>query len=90
MKVILSVSGFVIIVLYVIQIGISNAQSTGGIGLTQLTSRLAQIKKENVSLREKLYTSSSLYQIASVAARMGFVEAKSEISIDAPPPLAIR
>lgn len=63
--------------LAVLQITTSNMLSTDGIDLGNMQSRLAQLKKENTLLREKIYTVGSLTHVASVAAGLGFVPEKS-------------
>ncbi|MBI2033137.1 MAG: hypothetical protein HYT10_01585 [Candidatus Levybacteria bacterium] len=81
---------FIIIILSIVQVSISNSLSTTGIQLSKLEKEIAVYKRDNTLLREEVLSDSSLYNIASKASEMGFVEAKSRVYIGAPLPLAVR
>lgn len=79
-----------IVMLSVVQIVVSSRLSTTGIVLGKLENSLKNYSEENEKLREKLLLSSSLTQIASSAASLGFVSEKSQIVLTGPLPIAIR
>lgn len=85
-------STFVIIIvgLSILQVGLLNRLSTTGIELENLQSQVAKIKKENTILEEKILEASSLMNLSKEAKTIGFVEAKSQIFLTNPLPLAFR
>ncbi len=84
------ISIFIIIVLSIIKTVVANRLSIAGINLEQIQNELSYYKTQNLVLREKLLTASSLTKIASEAALLGFVEGGSQISLTKPLPLAIK
>lgn len=60
------------ILLAVVKISVENAFSTSGIQYGMTQQKIQVLSKENMILREKLYTQSSLTHIASAAATLGF------------------
>ncbi|HEX7041675.1 MAG TPA: hypothetical protein VF189_00340 [Patescibacteria group bacterium] len=80
----------IIVVLSIVQISISNAFSTDGITLGKMQEKIAQIEKENMMLKEQLYTKSAYTTIQASASAEGFVENKSSIVLGGVQPLAIR
>jgi hypothetical protein len=78
------------IILSVVHVIVSNMLSTAGVDLDKLQTDLTKYQKENTILREHVLTDTSLNFIASSAAKMGFVNAKTNIYIQAPLPLAKR
>lgn len=80
----------IIIILSIVQIGISNAFSTDGITLGIMQEKIATLEKENMLLKEKIYTLSSYTNIAEKANTLGFVENKSTVVLGGIQPLAIR
>lgn len=87
---IISVLVFVILVLSVVRVGVSNRITTGGIAVASIEDQVSSYKKENLILQEKLLTISSLTQIASHAAEIGFVPAKANLVISTGIPVAIK
>lgn len=80
---------FVVVLLSITQIIVSNHLSTKGVVMESLESQLASLEKENMLLKEKMYTASSYTTIASYAASLGFSEkGGGEIVYTAPIPLA--
>lgn len=71
-----------------VQVFVSNRISTSGIELSEMQGQIKEYKTENYVLSEKLLTETSLVNIASVAAQIGFVEVKSKIYLSTPLPLA--
>jgi cell division protein FtsL len=80
----------VIMALSVVRIGIENSISTTGIELVRLQGELDEYKKENYQLEEKYLAESSLTEIASKAATLGFVDAKKTVYLSTPLPLALK
>ena len=74
----------------IIEISVSNSLTTDGIQLGKIQANIDTVKKDNMLLKEKLLTMSSYTEIASQAAALGFVNAKSAIFLDQPIPLAIK
>lgn len=79
-----------LVVSTLMQISVSNGLTTEGIKLSNIQDQIDATKKENMLLAERVYTDSSYSHIASQAARIGFVEAKSSIFISDPGPLALK
>lgn len=80
----------IVAILAVIQITASNFLTTDGVDLAQIKKEIAGLKKENIILREQIYTLSSLTEVASKAAALGFVPEKDTVFIQSSQPLAIR
>lgn len=72
------------------RIVVSSMFSVDGIALANMNTQIASLDRENMLLKEKIYTASSYTTIASDAATMGFVEEKSQISLSGASSIAIR
>ena len=81
---------FLILVLSVVQVIVSNRLSTTGTELGKLQDDISNFKKENAILREKVLVASSLDRIASSAAELGFTDTKTHVFISAPLPIALQ
>lgn len=79
----------IIIALTLVQVWVSNRISTTGITLAKISDEISSYKRENALLSEDVLVNSSLTQIASSAAELGFVDVKSSVYINAPLPLAV-
>ncbi len=79
-----------IVVLSIVKIAAVNMLSTGGIDLDSMYTQIASIKKENIVMREKLYIKSSLTEVASEAATLGYVAEKTEAYVPNSVPIALR
>ena len=79
-----------IIALSAVRVVISNSISTSGIALDKIDQALSFYKTQNIILRERLLSITSLEHISSRASEMGFEESKSSISLNKPLPLAIK
>lgn len=82
-----------IILVFLLAIGrvvVSNLISTSGVALSQINDKVATFKSENDSLREKLFTMSSLENIASEAAKAGFTDEKDSFVLTNPLPVALK
>lgn len=80
----------VIIGLSIVQITLSNKISTAGAELAQLEKEVSDYKRKNIVLKEQLLEASSLTNLSKKAEKLGFVEAKSQVYLNAPLPLARR
>jgi cell division protein FtsL len=81
---------FAIIVLLGVRTVISNDMSTAGVRLGEVEESLSSYKTENTMLKEKIFTLSSLSHVSSKAAKMGFVESKSNLAISKAMPIALK
>lgn len=89
-KLLISLIFILIVLLSVIRVSIENSISTTGIEIAELTQELEEFKKSNFKLEEKYLALTSLTQIASKAAALGFVKEDKTISLTTPLPLAIK
>lgn len=80
----------IILVLSIVQVAVTNGISTTGMELDKMSNEIKEYKRENAILSEKLVEHSSLTHIASVAATLGFVEAKSQVFLNSVLPVARR
>lgn len=80
----------IIIFLGVVQVTVSNRLSTAGLGIAKLQDETKKYKDENTILSENLLSSTSLTNIASSAAEIGFVESKTQLFLSTPLPLAVK
>lgn len=76
--------------LLLVRIVMSSAFSVDGIALDSINTQIAAVSKDNMLLKERLYTKSSYATVASDAANLGYVEQKSQISLSGTSPLAIK
>lgn len=80
-----------LIISSLIQLSLANGLTTQGITLGKMQEQIKATRQENMLLAEQVYTLSSYTHIASQAASLGFVEAKSAIFLHADSrPLAIK
>ncbi len=84
----MTISIILILVLSIAKTVVSNRLSTSGALLSQTLGELNYYKTQNMILREKLLTLSSLTNISSKAGLLGFIENKSEFVLTKPLPLA--
>jgi|GEM_PF-788871 len=76
--------------LAIAQVSTANQISTTGAELGALQQQVDDYKRQNTILQEQLLEASSLTNIAGTAAQLGFVDAKTQISLTAPVPLALK
>lgn len=81
---------FVIAILASVKLIISNTFSTSGVELSKINAKIQEYNKQNSTLKEKMFTETSLTQIASRASSLGFVSQKDRVYISNPLPLAAR
>ncbi|MBI2031197.1 MAG: hypothetical protein HYT08_01145 [Candidatus Levybacteria bacterium] len=79
-----------VVLLTIGKIAVSGMVSTSGVSLSEIENEVDKYKTENIILREKLLSISSLTNISSKAALLGFVEKKSEFVLSRPLPLAVK
>ena len=85
---VLAILILVIAGLFITRTAISNKISTKGVALGKTQDELAKVRTENVIIREKIYSLSSLTHIASEAARIGCVDSKSNFALTKARPIA--
>lgn len=85
----ISFLGIVIITLSVARITLVNSISTTGIKLVDIQNQIASYKKENELLKEKYLMAASYTTISAKAEELGFIQAKSQVNLSAPIPLAL-
>ncbi len=85
---VLAILILVIVGLFITRTAISNKISTKGVALGKTQDELVKVRTENVIIREKIYSLSSLTHIASEAARIGFVDSKSNFALTKARPIA--
>jgi len=78
----------IVIGLFMIRMVISNTISTSGVALGKTQDEITKFRTENMLLREKIFTFSSLTNIASEAGRIGLVEGKSSLALSKTRPIA--
>lgn len=76
--------------LSVIKIFVSNRIATSGVVLGKVGEDLSRYRLENTILSEKLYTLSSLTNIASKAYDLGYADSKTDFVLNNQVPVAIR
>jgi hypothetical protein len=79
-----------IVVLSVVKIFVSNRIATSGVVLGKVQEELLSYKLENTILSEKLYTLSSLTNIASKAYDLGYTDSKTDYVLSNQVPVAIK
>jgi hypothetical protein len=85
---ILAILILIIAGLLITRTAISNKISTKGVVLGKTQDELIKYKTENVILKEKIFGLSSLTHVASEAARIGFVDGKSNFALTKARPIA--
>lgn len=80
----------IILVLSVVQVTLVNGMSTSGMELASLQSKVKAYKLQNQLLKEEYLQLSSLTNIDEKAKAIGFVEAKNQVNLNSPLPLARR
>lgn len=79
--------------LSLVQIGVSNSLTTGGIELSQIQTQIQDYQKQNAVLKERIYSVASLTHIAQEAQKLGYVSAantESTLVIANPQPFALK
>lgn len=79
-----------IIGLAIAQVSVANQISTTGAELAKLQTEVDDYKRQNTILQEELLAVASFTNISETAEKLGYVEAKSQVSLTAPLPLARR
>jgi cell division protein FtsL len=80
----------IVIGLAIAQASIANQLSTTGAQLAALQTDVDNYKRENIVLQEQLLEASSFTNISEEAEKLGFVDAKVQISLSEPLPLALK
>lgn len=80
---------FIVIVLAVLQVMMTNILSTDGAQLSELQAQVSKYKRENALLNEKILQTSALTTVAEKATQQGFVPS-SQTYLSTPLPLALK
>lgn len=80
----------IVVVLSVVRIFVSNRIATSGVVLGKVTEEVSKYKLQNSILSEKLYTISSLTNIASKATDLGYTDKKTDFVLSTKLPVAIK
>jgi hypothetical protein len=80
----------IVLTLSIVRIYISNQIATSGVMLGQVQSESDSYKMQNILLSEKLYTQSSLTNIAEEAAKDGYVTQSSDFVLNGQVPVAYK
>lgn len=80
----------IIVLLSIIQVIVSNRLSTSGIILGKIEEEIRNYKTENIALAEGFFYATSLNNISSRAAVLGFVKEKSPLILTASDVVAVR
>ena len=80
----------VTLTLSIVRIYISNQIATSGVMLGQIQSEIDAYKMQNILLAEKLYSDSSLANIAQEASKEGFVAQSSDFVLNGQIPVAFK
>lgn len=81
---------FVALSLALSKVVVSNVISTSGVELGSLNEKLSSLRIENDSLKEELFEKTSLGNISSEAAKLGFTDKKENFVLTSPLPVALR
>lgn len=84
--------GLIIVILFIVQISISNMLSVGGIRLSRIEQEILDTKRENAILKETVLDYASLTNISDKAEIKGFAPDKNVAVVVTrdTPPLALR
>ena len=79
-----------IVVLFGVRAAVSNRLSTSGVGLGKTQDEIIKYRTQNIQLKEKIYSLSSLSHVSSEAAKLGFVESKTNFALTRSRPIALK
>jgi cell division protein FtsL len=79
----------IIVALAIAQVSIANQLSTTGAELGTLQQEVDTYKRENAVLQQELLEASSFTTLSKQAEDLGFIDAKVQISLTEPLPLAL-
>lgn len=79
-----------IITLFGVRAAVSNKLSTSGVALGKTQDEINKFRTQNLILKEKVYSLSSLSHVSSAAAKLGFVESKESFALTKAHPIALK
>lgn len=79
-----------IITLFGARAAVSNKLSTSGVALGKTQDEINKFRTQNLILKEKVYSLSSLSHVSSAAAKLGFVESKESFALTKAHPIALK
>lgn len=88
----LIITALILITLFLLgtRVVVLNRMSTSGFVLGEVNKEISFYKTQNAILSEHYLASSSLTSLASAAAKLGFIEGKSNFVLTSPLPLAVK
>ena len=86
---IVSILAIVIITLFGIRSVVANELSTSGVALGEIQDEIIHYQTENIMIREEINNLSSLANISSAAAKLGFSQSKSNFALKKTQPIAL-
>lgn len=87
---IVTILSIMLIALSVGQVIVSNGLSTTGITLASIDKEIHEYELQNALIREKILSESSLTEVASQAATLGFSQRKAQLVVNGLVPVAIK
>lgn len=69
---------------------VSNIISTSGVELGRINEEVVTIRTQNTSLEQELFSKSSLENLATEAAKLGFIDSNENFVLTNPLPIAAR
>lgn len=81
---------FTMLLLALGRVVVSNIISTSGTELGRINEKIATVRIQNEILEQELFTKTSLENIASEAAKLGFTDKKENFVLTSPLPVALR
>lgn len=80
----------IVLLLLSVRVVVSNIISTSGVELGKINEEISSYKLENSLLSEKIFSISSLSNIATEAAKLGFTEENQSVVLTNPLPIAAK
>lgn len=81
---------FTTLLLALCRVVVSNIISTSGTELGRINEKIADVRIQNETLKQELFIKTSLENIASEAAKLGFTDKKENFVLTSPLPVALR
>lgn len=81
---------FITLILALCRVVVSNIISTSGTELGRINEKIVTIRIQNEGLKQEFFTKTSLENIASEAAKLGFTDKKENFVLTSPLPVALR
>lgn len=79
-----------VLLLTIVNVIVANRLTTSGVSLAALEKDIENYKKQNALMQEDILMASSLTEIASKAAQLGFVQETSSLTLSSKIPVVMR